>query len=278
MELDVVIGNPPYSRGNHSSQVFWQDFALKGLKSLKPNGYMAMIHPSRWRGPGKTSPKAIGELGESLKSLDLLWLSSHNDTEGQKHFKATTRFDMYVVRNSTTKGLNTKVTGDDKISFKFDCKKVNLIPNFKVDILELILAKPGEDRVNWILDSTYYSTKPFMQNEKTDYPCIYNISKATGELKLKYCNEDKGHFGIPKVCFGVGQRAGIPFADINGSYGICQYIMGIVDKPNVLPKIAKAMNSERFRIMMKAVCYTTTEYDRHVIKLFRKDFYKEFLT
>ena len=130
-------------------------------------------------------------------------------------------------------------------------------------------------RVEWIKDSLYPSSK--IGDNKTDYPCIYNISKATGELKLKYANKDKGHFGIPKVCFGVGQRAGIPFVDVKGSYGLCEYIMGIVDDPEVLPLIARAMHSDKFRDMMKNIQVTTCEWDRHIIKKFRKDFWKEFV-
>ena len=132
-------------------------------------------------------------------------------------------------------------------------------------------------RIEWIRDNTYRHTKPHVRDEETKYPCIYNISKATGELKLKYSDSDLGHFGTPKVCFGIGQRAGIPFVDAEGKYGLSQYVMGIVDEPEVLPYIAKAMDSIKFRNTMALVQFTTCEWDRNIIKMFRKDFWKEFV-
>ena len=126
----------------------------------------------------------------------------------------------------------------------------------------------------------YGSDKPNMQKQKDEefkYPCVYSISKATGELKLWYSNVKKEMFGTPKVIFSIWQRAGIPYADIKGEYGLCEYSVGIIDDPEVLPQIAKAMDSDKFREMMSLVQFSTAEWNRNIIPLFRKDFWKEFV-
>ena len=134
------------------------------------------------------------------------------------------------------------------------------------------------ERVEILYDRTIYGNdKSNMSDEPTNYPCVLSVSKATGDLKLKYAEADNGHFGISKVIFGITQRAGIPFADIKGKYGLTNFVMGIVDEPENVIKIAEAMHSTKFRNAMKSVQIGTCEWNRHVITMFRKDFYKEFL-
>ena len=288
MKFDVVIGNPPYSKGG-SMGVIWQNFALQALEVLNPNGYVAMIHPSRWRGPGKTVPKTIGELREKMRSLDLLWLALHGTADGQKYFKAGTRFDMYVARNSNTPKLQTKIRGEDNKYFNMDAKISSFIPNRNSKILDII-AKEGEKTIDWVRCysyGTHGTVKDGAKKERTEeycYPCVYSISKRDGSLKIYYAREkkkdEKGaykHFGIPKVIVSVWQSSGIPYVDATGEYGMCQDIGGIADEIETLPLIAKAMHSNQFRKMMSSVQFTTREWDRNIIKLFRKDFWKEFV-
>ena len=291
MKFDVVIGNPPYSKGNHSSQVFWQGFALQGLEVLRKKGFMAMVHPARWRGVGQTSPRSIGTLGDKLKALDLLWLSIHDIADGQKYFKAGTRFDMYVVKKSSTEDLETLVVGDDKVEFKVNSKVLPLIPNANSEVFNNILCKNNNIPLDLLYNTSAYgsgkSNLHKVTDEKTEehiYPCVYSISRRDGTLKFRYSNiikkNEQGnnlHFGTPKVIFGKSQQSGIPYADIEGKYGLTEFAAAIVDEPEVLPLIAKAMNSDKFRNMMKTVQFNTEMWNRHVIKLFRKDFWKEFV-
>ena len=64
-------------------------------------------------------------------------------------------------------------------------------------------------RVDILYDRTAYGNdKAHMKDEETSYPCVLSVSKATGNLKLKYSTVNNGHFGIPKVIFGITQRGG----------------------------------------------------------------------
>ena len=84
-------------------------------------------------------------------------------------------------------------------------------------------------------------------------------------------------YSSPKVMFGISQSAGVPILDLEGKYGMTEFIMGIKDEPEVLPFIATALNSDKFRGAMKLVQYTTAEWDRRIMELLRKDFWKEFV-
>lgn len=49
MKFDVVIGNPPYSDPKSgTAQKLWVSFIDKGLKYVKPNGYLSYVTPTSW--------------------------------------------------------------------------------------------------------------------------------------------------------------------------------------------------------------------------------------
>ena len=133
MKFDVIIANPPYNQGR---KILWANFALKSLKTAK--SFMAMIHPCRWRGPGQTSPQNIGTLRDEMKKHDLIWLDIHNMRSAQKHFKAGTRFDCYIVRKTCT-DVKTQIKGEDGVEFEMECKNREFIPNAQSDILDRII-------------------------------------------------------------------------------------------------------------------------------------------
>ena len=102
-------------------------------------------------------------------------------------------------------------------------------------------------------------------------------------MKFWYANKiqknDEGkdyHFGIPKVIFSIWRDSGVPYPDIKGEYGLCQEAAAIVDDVENLKLIAKAMDSERFRTIMESVVFTRG-WNRKVVELFRRDFWKEFV-
>jgi len=90
--------------------------------------------------------------------------------------------------------------------------------------------------------------------------------------------KEHGHFDISKVIFSNGISC--PHIDENGNYGLTQFSYGIVDEPKNLPYIQKAMLNIEFIKLMSfsdGVTGTGHRYNRQVIALFRKDFWKEFL-
>ena len=56
-----------------------------------------------------------------------------------------------------------------------------------------------------------------------------NGGKLTLYYSCKIQKDDDGnalHFGVPKVIFGVWNRAGFPYVDREGTYGMCEHAGG----------------------------------------------------
>lgn len=254
-----------------------------------------MIHPPAWRAVGSTNSKTMKIVRESLKGVDMEWISMTKMEDCGKIFKGKSiPFDVYVARKSNTPGFKTEIEGIDGKTF-YACIKEEFVPNFQCRDLDRILAKDGEERVNVMRSASVYETRRAWMNVDNvgefKHPCVRSISaneglrdENGGNPTLWYSSEiredDDGtpiHFGVPKVMFGISQRAGIPRVDYHGNYGLMEFIASIVDKPSDLSYIANAMDGSRFRNVMDAVRIGTEEWNRHVIPLLRKDFWKEFV-
>ena len=255
-----------------------------------------MIHPPAWRAAGTTNNNTMTEVRRALRKVDMEWISMTSKKDCGKVFVGkSTPFDVYVARKSNTPNSETEIEGVDGKPFYFCVKEAAFVPNFQCDDLERILAKEGEERVNVVRSASVYETRrPWMSDENIGdfkHPCVRSISaneklqdKNGGEPTLWYSSEirmdasgNPVHFGIPKVIFGISHESGIPHVDRDGKYGLMEFAASIVDDPLNLDLIAKAMDGSRFRKVMDAARFNTEDWNRHVIPLFRKDFWKEFV-
>lgn len=250
--FDFVIGNPPYQErklGYKKPRSIWQDFVLVADRVLKKGGKLAMIHPPAWRNVGPTFPPEIRNVGDMLKSMDMEWLSMTSMEDCAKVFKGKTiPFDVYVARKSNTDGFSTEIEGVDGKTFHACIKEMAFIPNFQCDDVDKMIAKNGDEGLNFLFSTVKFETrKEWMSEVKTKkfcYPCVYSVSadeslrnENGGDLTFYYSStqtpETKkvypDHFGVPKVIFGTWQRAGIPHVDFDGAYGMCQDVGAIVE-------------------------------------------------
>ena len=281
MKFDVVIMNPPYQAKtvNHGvGHTLWDQFVNKSLNDLvKQNGYLCAIHPSGWRGLG-----SFKELGLKMKSKQIEFLKIHSMNDGLSTFGASTRYDLYVLHNDIC-GHNTTIVGEDGISCDVDLRVLNFIPNFNIEKVYKLIAKDGEKRVDVVYSrSAYGADKKHMsitQSASHPFPCIKYVTKKNCDIDLRWSSTNKnGHFGIPKVTFGIGIREGGFLVDYEGKYGLCQFTAGIAGTDeNELENIKKALDSKDFREIMQACQLSTQLYNKNVISLFRKDFWKEFI-
>lgn len=168
---------------------------------------------------------------------------------------------------------------------------MDFIPNSNPDFVLSLVTENPEERVDFICDTgPYHGDNEHMHkvsNEATDihvHPCVWSISREDGSLTRRYSSEikydmngDPFHFGIPKVIISIWQQSGIPYLDIDGEYAMTQHAAAIRDDIEVLPLIRKAMESTRFRDVMKAVRFTTDDWNKNIIELLRKDFWREFI-
>lgn len=281
MKFDVICGNPPYQNGSGnkgSNNTLWDKFVKKSLELVKENGYLCMVHPSGWRAVG--GRKNVGEL---LKSKQMLYLEIHDEKDGRKIFGVSSRYDWYVLCNKPNSNP-TKIKDQTGYTYESDISKMTFIPNYGVDIIAPLLATNLADRIEIIKNCAYHSHNfnhngeikiSREQTAKHKYPCVYSVNRKNEPKFLWSSFNNNGHFGIPKVIFGSGSTGF--FIDINGDYGQTQFARSIVDSPEHLPKIAEALNSEKFKNVIKIMSVGASEINVEILKCFRKDFWKQFI-
>lgn len=275
-QFDVVIANPPYQAGNGNKgkgHILWDKFVELSIQTIKDDGHMAMIHPSLWRKPDNDLRKKI------LKN-HVLYLEMHDEKDGLETFGAETRYDWYIVKKSAPN--QTKVRSQDGKVAMIDLAHLPFIPNDSFGLVANLLAKEGEEKVSIINDrSAYGADKQWVsdtQHGQFQHPCVYMVHKDNS-LSLKWSRKtSNGHFGVPKVIYSSGRPVSVGFyIDTNGEYGLTQWASGIIDDPKVLPEIAAALNTKKFREFCSSISMSKLEVNTSVLRYFRKDFWKEFV-
>jgi len=272
MKFDLCIGNPPY-QGKHNNigkATVWDKFIHKSFEFLNDGGYLCFVTPSRWRKP-------TSNLLKPMTDRQIHYLEIHDEIDGVKNFGVQTRYDLYVIENK--KNYKPTVIKDEtgKIN-NIDLSTVPFIPNAEFDKIYSLVAKDTEERVNLLANSAYHHTLNSMNEQQTaefKYPCIYQINMENEPIYHWSNRNNKGHFGIPKVIVKTG-TGGI-IIDEDGKYGLTQFAFGIVDEPENLDKIYKALKSYDFFEMYKFLSLSLKGWDKDIISLFRKDFWKDFI-
>lgn len=278
MKFDVIIGNPPYQLqvGPNKTQAIWHKIVEKSIKQLKDSGTMTMIHPDAWRSPGgifESTKKLL--LSKTIVSLEMF-----DESQGMKTFGAATPYDVYTLINEPNlDNKKTRVVGSDGVEIEKDLTNMDYIPNGSFELFDKLIAKPNEEKVEVLYSrSMYGSDKENMSPEKVGefkYPCVYTTTKD-GSINFWYSSIRKEHFDVPKVIWSNGMAPSVVI-DKKGQYGLSQFAYAIVDKPENLEMIQKAMESKKFLELMQNSQGKNQKYNRRVISLFRKDFWKEFV-
>ena len=281
MKFDHVIMNPPYQGAKEKKhdgkgkcgKSIWEDFVKKAISIAVENGFVCAIHPPRWRKPNS-------KIGKEMRKKQFCHIDIHGIDDGAKAFGCKTDYDWYVLQNKEVDDLTT-ITDQYGVQEKFNVstKKMPFIPSASIKEVINLVAKDGEEKVEVLYSRSAYGTdKPHMSKEKTDefkYPCVYGV-KIKGTSTLWYSSKKAEFFGLPKVIWGNG-HSGV-YVDGKGEYGLTQFAYAIVDEPEVLPLIKKAIQSDRFLdSIMGYVRGLGHAYDRHIISCLRKDFWKEFV-
>lgn len=281
-KFDYVMGNPPYQAPSKNDNkgagnCLWGEFVKKSFQICKENGFVSLIHPSGWRNVGGN----FKNINKVLTAKQIRYLEIHNADDGIKTFNAGTRYDWYIAQNCPV-SESTIVKGEDGIQFEIELSEIGFIPNGMFKEIKSLFAKNPEDRIHFIYNCSYHTVSGPVSSVKDEiykYPCLQNISSKDDKPSCVYYSstKEKGHFGTPKVIFGV-QVSGV-FIDKKGEYGMCEHCSAIVDDVDNLDNIKIAMKSDKFIELMKMcdVGGNRDRYNRKIIALFRKDFWKEFI-
>lgn len=273
--FDVVMGNPPYNKskegtlkGGYGGRSLWDLFVVKALKEwVKDTKYLVFVHPPSWRKPEHYLWEVIGK-------KQLLYLKTYSKKEGNKIFGCSTLVDYYVLKN-TNIYETTIIDGQDSKTYSINLNDWNFLPSGAFDSIKNILGK------NEVLYSrTIYGTDKKnitkLKTEKNTLPVVHNMTKKDG-LGFVYSSEDKGHFGIPKVILSFGEFQ-YPYNDYKGEYGMSQICYGLkIDSKEEGDKIVEAINSAKFKEILKYTKWSTFQTDWRMFKYFKKDFWKEFI-
>ena len=135
-----------------------------------------------------------------------------------------------------------------------------------------------------IYDSSAYRTEkrkgvPKVVKTKTEdymHPVVHGITNKG--IVFWYSNTtNRGHFGTSKVLLNKNEQQ-YPYNDFEGKYGMSELTFGIpITSKEEGDKIVRAINTDRFKEIIKATKWGAYQTEYKMFKYFKPDFYKEFL-
>jgi|APGre2960657373_1045057.scaffolds.fasta_scaffold01643_4 hypothetical protein len=271
--FDSVIGNPPYQNSNNNKgcgNTLWNLFVEKSLNAwLIEKGLLLYVHPRGWR-------QINSKVGNLMKEKQIIYLNMNSVSKGLEIFKCATDYDYYLIENIYA---YKKTYIDDYENKKYEYminNDLKFIPNHNLN--EVFSLVDIVDDNGFINDqSSYEPRKKWMsknQSNEYKYPCVYSINSKNVISKKWSSRNDKGHFNITKFIFSNGNGY---YKDINGDYGLTQWAYAIKCKKEDMDNVEKAFNSNKFNSIIDAINLTSNKYNYNVMKLFKKDFWKEFI-
>jgi hypothetical protein len=310
--FEAVIGNPPYNKsksgtlkGGYGGRSLWDKFVICSLDEwVTINGYLLFITPPSWRKPGHYL------WSKMTRENQLVFLKCYSQKQGESFFGCSTRVDYYLIRKCQ-KYNDTEIIGQDEKEYKVDVREWEFLPAGDIDVIKKMLGNSeviysrslyGTDKKNIlpkmlgnseiIYSSSIYDTRrkwvlPLKKKEsredyyercrqeKYTYPIIHNMTKAYGN-GFVYSNENKGHFGVKKVVLSFGNQ--YPYNDYKGEYGMSQICFGIpISNKEEGEMICKAINTDKFKSVLKYTKWSTFQTDWRMFKHFRAGWWRDFL-
>jgi len=275
MHFDAVIGNPPYNdaSGNRGrGHTLWDKFVMYALDHwLKDGSLLLYVHPSGWR-------KSDSRLNTVMRNKQIKQLEIHNVQDGNRVFKCSTRYDWYLLENKP-RYTTTLIKGEDGETFEVDLGELEFIPNMAFNEIKNLMAAENQSTMDVHRYRGVYATDNrhgVVSRTRTDthrYPLVNSIGRNGPDFRYSNRN-DLGHFGRSKFIFSNGAGT---LMDPNGEYGLTEWAYCIYDEAQTLENIERAFKDPRFKKVIKAIHVDGQNYNISVMKLFRKDFWREFV-
>ena len=260
-KFDVVFGNPPYqppSNGKKGGKSLWPTFVEKSIKLLKVNGFLVFVHPALWRKPEN-------ELHDLMFGKQIHYLSIHTKQEAEKVFHATTRYDWYVLQN-TTSSVPTPIRFDDNVSSSLMITQaLPFIVNHGGDVMEKMRKKNRHGYLLAERSSEGHSARDYVAKTKTTaniYPLINGSSKMRG-IRLCWSSKPLKYQYSKKVIFSNGEVIQ-PFYD-SGKFGTTEGGIFIpVDSDTDGVKLTRFLKSKLVSYIVGATKWSNFETNKQI--------------
>jgi hypothetical protein len=259
--FDVVFGNPPYqppSNGKKGGKSLWPTFVEKSMKLLKVNGFLVFVHPALWRKPEN-------ELHDLMFGKQIHYLSIHSKQEGEKMFHATTRFDWYVLQN-TSPTLPTSIRFDDGLSSSLMITpSLPFIVNHGGDVMEKMRNKSPFGFLKTEMTCEGHTQRDYIKKVKNTthvFPVVNSSSKVRG-INLAWSSKALKHQYIQKVIFSNGEVIQ-PFYD-SGKFGTTQGGIYIpVSSEQEGQKVVRYLKSKLVNYIIAATKWSNFETNKQI--------------
>jgi hypothetical protein len=283
-KFDVVMGNPPFQTpttvvgklraAQHGT--LWDEFVRFGSEHVSIGGFIAFIIPQTWRKPENDMWNVV------LKNHSLLFLHILSKKHSEKVFKVSQRIDLFVIQNKSNV-IKSSIIDENTAFHTITITDWPFLPNYAFDDITKILT--SEDMgIKVIYDSSAYRTEkrkgvPKVVKTKTEdymHPVVHGITNKG--IVFWYSNTtNRGHFGTSKVLLNKNEQQ-YPYNDFEGKYGMSELTFGIpITSKEEGDKIVRAINTDRFKEIIKATKWGAYQTEYKMFKYFKPDFYKEFL-
>lgn len=287
--FDVIVGNPPFNANQEASgkkgggDSLWPDFVEKSISLLEKNGYLVFVHPSAWRKPEKKGNDDSNQMTlfkKMTREYQMEYLEIHSKPDGLKMFGVQTRYDWYILKN-TPCFKKTDIKDETGKIQNIDLRKWDFLPNCYYNEVQRLISKTNTldviySRNQFGTDKTW--TK---ENESKEYKYPLVHSTPIGQPRFYWTNTKTPPiktmvemFGQKKVIFGESGINDV-ILDIDGKYGMTQGAIGLkIDNNKQCIFYKKALESEGFERILKALNFGNFRIDWRIFLYIRKDFYK----
>ncbi len=216
---------------------------------------------------------------KTFDKKQIIYLNINNEEISKKIFNVSQRFDWYLIKN-VIPYQQTLINDELLKNSLINLREWIFIPNYNFANIKKCLAKKGEKKCSVVYNTAYHTQqKRDISKKKSNsfrYPCVHTMTQeGLGFVYSK--NDDKGHFRVPKVILSFG-RYQYPYNDFKGDYCMTQIAYGILIKNKKEgDMIINAINSIKFKEIVKATKWSTFITDWRMFKYFKEDFWKEFV-
>jgi hypothetical protein len=272
--FDMVMENPPYNSDMQTGRAkisLWDKFVINSLNVIKNNGYLVMVHPSKWRQPEH-------KMWDVITNNQILYLELHDKKDGKKTFQSDTRYDWYVLQKTPYKKSTIVIDTLGKKSI-INLNKIKFLPNYLMEeISQLINLNKSEQLEVYYDSSTYGNNQPNKDKSLSTfkYPVVTALNKDGPIIKYFDTNINKSkQKGWKKVILSSNEVIRHPINDFEAKYGISNNTFGIaINSEKQGNELIKAITSEFFTKVIEATKWQTFQIDYHMFKYFDKNFYK----